>query len=129
MTTAEQQLADFIRVKRHEVGKEQAQLAEEIGVGRTAVVNWENAHAIPSPERSDAIAGALNVDPEAFRQLLAEVLAQRVKKRMDDRQNPTIRLGQVLTDRFAVIEQRVQALEAEIEILQSSLDTYTRNHA
>lgn len=72
MTIATQQLADLRRVKPREGGIEKVKLADDIGLGRTGVVNWDNAHDIPLPHSQDAIAGAVNADPEGLRQLLAE---------------------------------------------------------
>jgi transcriptional regulator with XRE-family HTH domain len=60
--------AGRLRELRTEVGLTQVQLAEKAGVKRDAVARWERGNREPSWSNVVALADALGVSTEAFRQ-------------------------------------------------------------
>jgi transcriptional regulator with XRE-family HTH domain len=68
------EFAARLRELREEKGWTQAELAERVGVSAHTVAQWERSRREPSWNNVVAMADALGVSTEAFRQLPKEVL-------------------------------------------------------
>jgi transcriptional regulator with XRE-family HTH domain len=56
-------LSEAIRLRREELGLDQSELAERLGVGQQTVSRWETGHGLPRRERLPQLADALEIDP------------------------------------------------------------------
>jgi len=72
MGESEQEFGRRLRELREQAGLTQAQLGEKIGVGWLAVSRWENGTREPGWGNVKALADALGVSCEAFRQPAAD---------------------------------------------------------
>ena len=55
-------LGDFVKSRREELGLDQAGLARQLGVNQQTVSKWEQAKAVPQPQRIRRLAEVLRVD-------------------------------------------------------------------
>lgn len=53
---------DFVKLRREELGLDQAGLAQQLGVNQQTVSKWEQAKAVPRPQRIHRLAEVLRVD-------------------------------------------------------------------
>jgi len=53
---------DFVKLRREELNLDQRGLARELGVQQQTVSKWEQAKAVPKPERIRRLAEVLRVD-------------------------------------------------------------------
>ncbi len=53
---------DFVKLRREELGLDQVDLARRLGVNQQTVSKWEQAKAVPRPQRIRKLAEALRVD-------------------------------------------------------------------
>jgi transcriptional regulator with XRE-family HTH domain len=56
-------LSEAIRLRREELGLDQSELAERLGVGQQTVSRWETGSGLPRRERLPQLADALDFDP------------------------------------------------------------------
>jgi transcriptional regulator with XRE-family HTH domain len=56
-------LSEAIRLRREELGLDQSELAERLGVGQQTVSRWETGSGLPRRERLPQLADALEFDP------------------------------------------------------------------
>lgn len=53
---------DFVKLRREELNLDQAGLARQLGVNQQTVSKWEQAKAVPQPQRIRRLAEVLRVD-------------------------------------------------------------------
>jgi transcriptional regulator with XRE-family HTH domain len=53
---------DFVKLRREELSMDQNDLARELGVQQQTVSKWEQAKAVPKPQRISRLADVLRVD-------------------------------------------------------------------
>ncbi len=53
---------DFVKLRREELSMDQKDLARELGVQQQTVSKWEQAKAVPKPQRIRRLADVLRVD-------------------------------------------------------------------
>lgn len=56
-------LSEAIRLRREELGLDQSELAQRLGVGQQTISRWETGHGLPRRERLPQLADALDFDP------------------------------------------------------------------
>ena len=114
-------VAEYLRSARHRANLEQTQLAALLGVGQTAITNWERASALPAVERISSIAAALGCDEEELRGLVRQAIEARIGVKMA---GSSLSSGQALAlsirDRFASLEADLADLRLRVEALESA---------
>ena len=53
---------DFVKLRREELSLDQAGLARQLGVNQQTISKWEQAKAVPQPQRIRRLAEVLRVD-------------------------------------------------------------------
>jgi transcriptional regulator with XRE-family HTH domain len=53
---------DFVKLRREELSLDQVALAQQVGVNQQTVSKWEQAKAVPRPQRIRRLAEVLRVD-------------------------------------------------------------------
>lgn len=57
-------IAETVKIRREELGLDQAELGRRVGVGQQTVSRWESGRAVPRPDRLPALAEVLGLDSE-----------------------------------------------------------------
>ena len=137
MVEPAQDIPSYLRRHRRTAGFDQAELAQVLGVGRTAVVNWENGHTLPDLERVPQIAAALGLDPSVLEQHVRNALKDRFSQRVEASPSSvkSAKVAEVLKSRFESLESAVQRLRDELvdlrdqeASLRSDLDAHISHH-
>ena len=61
-----QAVAANLRIARTHAGLSQRALAREMGVSKSTLSQWENAHRFPAPEKIEALVTRLDILPCRF---------------------------------------------------------------
>ena len=57
-------IGETVKVRREELGLDQAELAGRVGVGQQTISRWETGQAVPKPDRLPVLAEVLGLDSE-----------------------------------------------------------------
>lgn len=57
-------IGETVKVRREELGLEQAELGRRVGVGQQTVSRWETGRSVPKPDRLPVLAEVLGLDAE-----------------------------------------------------------------
>jgi transcriptional regulator with XRE-family HTH domain len=100
-------IGETVKIRREELGLDQLQLGQRVGVGQQTVSRWETGVAVPKPNRLPVLAEVLGLDPEYVHRMAGYLPVERTSPAADLVHDLYARAAELSDDELLLLLDRI----------------------